>query len=73
MEAINALITRAGVLLGSAVTYITLAMGVITAVVTQLDIPQATEVGGVALTFLAGVIVIIRRVSPVAPNERGML
>ena len=74
MDTLNGLVARAKVLATSVVTYATAAIAIITIVITAADIPEVTQYGGVAITLLAGVIVIVRRVSPVTDKtQRGLL
>jgi RecA/RadA recombinase len=72
----NEYIDRARVLLTSAVTWLIAAQLVIQYALTQdvvAGIPLAAQVGGQVLAFIANAILIIRRVTPVAPEERGIL
>jgi len=72
----NEYIDRARVVLTSAVTWLIAAQLVIQYALTQdvvADIPLAVQVGGQAVAFIGNAILIIRRVTPVAPEERGIL
>jgi hypothetical protein len=80
MEAVHGFIDRARVVLTAAVTWITLATTVLTgvaaAVVPNLPDPWGSQVAGwvaAAVAFLTGVVNIIRRVTPVPREERGVL
>lgn len=80
LDKINGTVDRAKVILTAAVTYITLATGVITVAVAtavpSLPDPWGSRVaafGASAVTFLLGVAQVIRRVTPVPKEERGVL
>ena len=76
MTDINTLITKAGVVARSAVTWIAAAVAVIQFALVQsplADSPEIVQYGGQAVAFLLGVIAIIRRVTPVDPQDRGLL
>lgn len=80
MEQVQKFIDRARVVLTAAVTYIMLATGIITTaaatLVPALPEPYGSQVAAGAaavVTFLTGVVAIIRRVTPVEREERGVL
>lgn len=75
MDQINGLIDRARVIATAAVTYILLAVSAIQAVLATVgdDIPEVAEYGGQAVAFLLGAVAIIRRVTPVRADDRGIL
>ena len=69
-------IDKAHVVATSAVTYIATAVTVLQFVLTQdavADIPIAVQYITQAISILAGAILVIRRVTPVPPAERGLL
>ena len=69
-------IDKARVILSSAVTYITALTVVLQFVLTQevvADIPNAAQYITQAIAFLGGVVLVIRRVTPVPSEERGLL
>ena len=72
----NEYIDKARVVLTAAVTWITAAMLVIQFAITQeplASIPEVAQYGAHALAFLANVILIIRRVTPVPAEDKGLL
>lgn len=76
MDAVNRLIDQARVILTAAVSWIIAAVAVLQFVLTQdviADYPVVAEWIGRAISLLGGVILVIRRVTPVAPAERGIL
>ena len=58
----------------SSVTWLTFAAFVAQAVIDELgdDFPQYIEPAGRAVAVLLGAVAIIRRVTPVPPDERGL-
>jgi cytochrome c biogenesis factor len=79
MPSLAALPPKVKTLLTSAVSYITLAIVVLTAAtpyVANLVDGETAEVvvewSARAITFLGGVVLIVRRVTPVPPEERGL-
>lgn len=80
MDTINGILDRVQVILSAAVTYIILATTVITSALAfalpYLPENLAAQVAGVGATvvaFLTGVAQVIRRVTPVPAEERGVL
>jgi hypothetical protein len=76
MTDINSFIDRARVILTSAVTWISAAIVVIQFALTTeplSSIPEVAQYGGHVVAFLAGVIAIIRRVTPVPAEDKGLL
>lgn len=73
------LFERAKVVLKAAVTYLTLALAVVSIVVAELAeaLPDQTEAlvswGGRIIVWLTVAVTIIRRVTPVIPSDRGLL
>jgi hypothetical protein len=73
MTAVHAFLDRVAVLAKTAVTYLVIASGIVTTILATVDIPVVTQWGGVALTWIAAAISIIRRVTPVPAEERGLV
>jgi hypothetical protein len=76
VEFLEELPRRIRVLLTNLLTYLVAAQTVVALVVAQgdaLDLPYVGEYGTVALTGLASVILFVRRVTPVAAEERGLI
>ena len=73
MDRINDLITRVRVIATSAVTVLTVLTGVVAFVISQVDITQVQTLGAQLLAVLGGLILVIRRVSPAPPDQRGIL
>jgi len=76
MNTINSIIDRARVVLTAAVTWISAAVVVVQFILaneTVASVPEVAQYGSQAVAFLVGVIAIIRRVTPVAPEERGLV
>jgi len=76
MSTINSIIDRARVVLTAAVTWISAAVVVVQFILaneTVASVPEVAQYGSQAVAFLVGVIAIIRRVTPVAPEERGLV
>lgn len=70
----QALMSRVKVVASAAVTWLTIAGAVATLLVEQLaDFPAAADVASKAVIMIATATTIIRRVTPVAINERGLL
>jgi len=72
MNQLNGLLDRARTLAGALVTYLTIAVGVVTYIVANVDVPIVGEYGATAIAILVGAIAIVRRVTPVAANDRGL-
>lgn len=75
MDKVQAFLDRAAVVMRSAVTYIVLAMSVVQTVILAVgdDIPEVAQYGAHVLAFLGGVVAVIRRVTPVDAEDRGVL
>ena len=76
MVTINAFIDKVRVVLTAAVTWITAAVVILQVALAQnviSDVPEATSVIGQIIVWLLGAIAIIRRVTPVASDERGIV
>ncbi len=73
---LDQLIVRAQVVLGSAVTWITVAVAALQFLLTQdvvLATPEIADWIGQAVTTLVGVLAVIRRVTPVPESQRGLV
>lgn len=67
---------RIRVILTNLLTYLVAAQTVVALVVAQgdeLDLPYVGEYGALVLTGLASIILFVRRVTPVASDERGLI
>jgi len=75
MNQINAFISRAQVLARAAVTWLITAQVVIQVIITEIgsDVPVVAQYGAQALALIAGAILVVRRVSPVADADQGLL
>lgn len=69
----NDLTERAKVILKAAVAWLLVAQVILQTIIVQVDIPVVAQYGGQALTLIAGAVLIIRRVTPVPSDERGIL
>lgn len=73
---LDAIIRRAGVVASSAVTWIALAVAGLHFLLTQDVIAETPDLADwitQAASLLGGVLLVIRRVTPVEPEERGLL
>ena len=75
MNTINSLITKAGVIAKAAVTYLVALTVLLQFILVQdvvAEIPNAAQYITQAIAFIGGVVAIIRRVTPVPAEERGL-
>lgn len=75
-QKLNALVDRLEVIATSIVTWIGTAIIVLNLLLTQdwvLEIDGASQVIGQLITFLGGFVLLIRRVTPVDKDDRGLL
>ena len=71
---VHGLIDRAEVILTSAVTWITVVVSAIQVLIVSLDpASPLAQVLAQAVTILVGVVAVIRRVTPVDKNDRGLV
>jgi len=75
MNQINDLISRSRVLANAAVTWLIAAQVVIQVIITEIggDVPVVAQYGAQALALIAGAILVVRRVTPVADVDKGLL
>jgi hypothetical protein len=64
---------RARVVLTAAPSYLVAASTAVTIVMEEVDAPGVAKYGAIAVGALGAAIAIIRRVTPVLPDDRGLL
>jgi len=73
MERLEALIARAKVIATALVSWLILLQVILQTILVQVDIPEVTQFVGQALALIAGIILVLRRVTPVEDSEKGLL
>ena len=73
MERLEALIARAKVIATALVSWLIVLQVILQTILVQVDIPEVTQFVGQALALIAGIILVLRRVTPVEDSEKGLL
>ncbi len=75
LDVVNGTISRIGVLLRAVVAWLLVALVVVQTIIVEIgpDIPAVAQYGGQAVALIIGLIAVVRRVTPVPKESRGIL